>query len=56
VAQLQLFDGLIEHITELQNNVTYNTRILKEESEGHLKATQDAVSDLLLGSCYCIDN
>jgi hypothetical protein len=51
VAQLQLIDGLVGHITELQNDVTYNTRILKEESEGHLKATRDAVCGLLLLDC-----
>jgi hypothetical protein len=47
VAQLQLFDGLVDHITVLQNDVTYNVGVLKEESKGHLKVTRDAVSNLL---------
>jgi hypothetical protein len=47
VAQLQLFDGLVDHVTELQNDVTHNVKILNKESQDHLKATREAVSDLL---------
>jgi hypothetical protein len=47
MSQLQLFDGLIDHITKLQNDVSYNVRVLKDKSEGHLKATREAVSSPL---------
>jgi hypothetical protein len=53
VAQLQLFNGLINHLTVLQNDVTYNVKILKEESEGHLKVTRDAVSSPLFCGSFC---
>jgi hypothetical protein len=44
MAQLQMFDGLIDTLTTLQNNMVHNVQILNEESQGHLKAAQEAVS------------